>query len=148
MIAPRSTVKPSTIRSRAAALNASETRAASSRFSASAWSIHGPDPVQLELDVSHLVFKSAEYRAIFKWRVGKDAVEIRDVELRHDGRLVAADPRRGQTGAPRPQLAASYDTTLAQDAFGQWVALFSDKVSAGFFESKNAEKFDISPFPF
>ena len=68
--------------------------------------------------------------------------------LREKNPAEAAKPARGQTGAPRPQLAASYDTTLAQDAFGQWVALFSDKVSAGYFESKNAEKFDISPFPF
>ena len=68
--------------------------------------------------------------------------------LREKNPAEAAKPVRGQTGAPRPQLAASYDTTLAQDAFGQWVALFSDKVSAGYFESKNAEKFDISPFPF
>lgn len=54
---------------------------------------------------------------------------------------------RGQTGQPRPNLAASYDTTLAQDAFGNWVALFGDKISLGYFESKNADKLIISPFP-
>ena len=32
-----------------------------------AWSIHSSEPRQLELDVSHLIWKSAEYRAIFKW---------------------------------------------------------------------------------
>ncbi len=52
-----------------------------------------------------------------------------------------------QTGVPRPELTASYDTTLAQDAFGNWVALFSDKISASYFESKNSEKLEISPFP-
>jgi len=62
------------------------------------WSIHSSAPVELELDVSHLVWKSAAYRAIFKWISGKDAVEIRGVELRRDGRGVAADPRVGQTG--------------------------------------------------
>jgi len=54
---------------------------------------------------------------------------------------------RGQTGQPRPNLAASYDTTLAQDAFGNWVALFGDKISLGYFESKNADKLNISSFP-
>lgn len=56
-------------------------------------------------------------------------------------------PMRGQTTKPKPNLAASYDTTLALDAFGNWVALFSDKVSLGYFESKNGEKFHISPYP-
>jgi len=59
----------------------------------------------------------------------------------------APKPVRGQTTKPRPNLVASYDTTLALDAFGNWVALFSDKISAGYFESKNSEKFEISPYP-
>ena len=60
----------------------------------------------------------------------------------------APKPVRGQTTKPKPNLAASYDTTLALDAFGNWVALFSDKISAGYFETKNSEKFEISPYPF
>lgn len=63
-----------------------------------AWSIHSSDPLQLELDVSHLIWKSAEYRAVFKWISGKDAVEIRNVELLRDGEVVTADPRNGVTG--------------------------------------------------
>ena len=62
------------------------------------WSIQSPEPTQIEFDVSHLVWKSAEFRAVFKWISGKDAVEIRDVELRRDGQVVASDPRTGQTG--------------------------------------------------
>jgi peptide chain release factor 3 len=58
-----------------------------------------------------------------------------------------AKPVRGQVGLPRPNLVASYDTTLAQDAYGNWVALFGDKISLGYFESKNGEKFEISQFP-
>jgi peptide chain release factor 3 len=48
---------------------------------------------------------------------------------------------------PRPQLAASYDTTLAQDSLGNWVVMFRDKISANYFETKNGDKFEISPFP-
>ncbi len=86
------------------------------------WSIHGSDPVQLELDVSHLVFKSAEYRAIFKWRAGKDGVEIRDVELRQDGRRVAADPRRGQTGVLLHVKDNLFDLTVPAGSYqpGRW----------------------------
>jgi len=71
---------------------------------------------------------------IVRWIKDKDAVE-------------APKPVRGQVGPPRPSLVASYDTTLAQDAYGNWVALFGDKISLGYFESKNGEKFHISPFP-
>ncbi|MEN3940153.1 peptide chain release factor 3 [Prosthecobacter sp. SYSU 5D2] len=59
----------------------------------------------------------------------------------------APKPKRGDVGLPWPSLVASYDTTLAQDSKGNWVALFGDKISLGYFESKNGEKFDISPFP-
>lgn len=62
------------------------------------WLIQSSEPQRLELDVSHLIWKSAEYRAVFKWISGHDAVVIRDVELRHKGMVVAADPRTGQTG--------------------------------------------------
>ena len=61
-----------------------------------------------------------------------------------------ADAPKPAKGAviPRPNLVASYDTTLALDSLGNWVVLFRDKISSSYFESKNSEKFDISPFPF
>ncbi len=59
-----------------------------------------------------------------------------------------ADKPKAKETNPRPELAASYGTTLALDSANQWVALFSDKVSCGYFETKNADKFDISPYPF
>jgi peptide chain release factor 3 len=59
----------------------------------------------------------------------------------------APKPAKG-AALPKPNLVASYDTTLALDSVGNWVALFSDKISANYFETKNGEKFDISPFPF
>ena len=59
----------------------------------------------------------------------------------------AAPAAKTKGPPPRPQLAASYDTTLAQDATGNWVVLFRDKISASYFETKNGEKFEISPFP-
>jgi peptide chain release factor 3 len=58
-----------------------------------------------------------------------------------------AEPAKARGAQPRPQLVASYDTTLAQDALGNWVALFSDKISAGYFESKNTERYEITAFP-
>jgi peptide chain release factor 3 len=59
----------------------------------------------------------------------------------------ASKPAKGAV-IPRPNLVASYDTTLALDSLGNWVVLFRDKISSSYFESKNSEKFDVSPFPF
>ncbi len=63
-----------------------------------AWEITSPEVQELEFDVSHLVWKPADYRAIFKWFNGPNVLEIEAVELRHDGQPVARDEHRGTTG--------------------------------------------------
>lgn len=62
------------------------------------WSMTSFTPQTLEFDVSHLIWKSASYRAIFKWINGQDAIVVRDVALYCDGRLVAEDPHVGKSG--------------------------------------------------
>jgi hypothetical protein len=86
------------------------------------WKIQSVEPVELEIDVSHLIWKSAEYRAIFKWISGKDAVEIRNVELRRDGELIAADSRRGQTGMLLHVKDNLFDLTVPSGIYqpGRW----------------------------
>ncbi len=54
--------------------------------------------VTQEFDVSHLVWKAGEYRAIVKWMDGRDAVTIHRADLYCDGELVAEDVHRGSTG--------------------------------------------------
>ena len=63
-----------------------------------AWEVKSPEPHEVEFDVSHLIWKPSEYRAVFKWINGLDGVVIRNVELRLDGRRIAADAHTGQTG--------------------------------------------------
>jgi hypothetical protein len=86
------------------------------------WSIHSAAPLELQLDVSHLIWKSAEYRAVFKWISGKDAVAIHQVELRHNGRVVAADPRNGQTGVLLHVRDNLFDLTVPAGFYqpGRW----------------------------
>ncbi len=86
------------------------------------WAIKSSEPTELELDISHLIWKSAEYRAIFKWFSGKDAVEIRHVELRRDGELIAADPHPGQTGLLLHVKDNIYDLTIPSGYYqpGRW----------------------------
>ena len=86
------------------------------------WRIQSTAPVELELDVSHLIWKSAEYRAVFKWISGKDAVEIRNVELRRDGEVIAADPRSGQTGMLLHVRDNLFDLTIPSGIYqpGRW----------------------------
>ena len=50
-------------------------------------------------------------------------------------------------GPQPPNVLLTHDTTLVQDARGGWAAVFPDKLSANYFESKNTECFEISPYP-
>lgn len=86
------------------------------------WSIQSAEPVELEIDVSHLIWKSADYRAVFKWISGKDAVIIRGVELRHNGKVAAADPRSGTTGALLHVKDNLFDLTVPSGTYqpGRW----------------------------
>jgi len=65
------------------------------------WEVTSHETRELEFDVTHLIWKPSDYRAIFKWMEGRDAIVIRDVELRRDGKVVAADIHEGVTGTLR-----------------------------------------------
>lgn len=65
------------------------------------WEVDSEGTREFTIDVTHLVWKPAKYRAIFKWISGFDAVKIRDVRLFLDGRQVAADTHPGSTGVLR-----------------------------------------------
>ncbi|MFZ4765474.1 MAG: peptide chain release factor 3 [Roseimicrobium sp.] len=52
-----------------------------------------------------------------------------------------------QQGPQKPDVLLTHDTTLVIDARGNWAAVFPDKLSANYFESKNSEKFEVSGYP-
>ncbi len=62
------------------------------------WEINTTDPVRMEFDVSHLVWKASSYLGIFKWMRGEDGVRIKDVELCLDGVPVSRNSSVGVTG--------------------------------------------------
>lgn len=64
-----------------------------------AWELRDLGPQEFVFDVSHLVWKAGNYRAIFKWMLGRDGVQIRDVTLSRDGVPVAMVAQTGSTGA-------------------------------------------------
>lgn len=66
-----------------------------------AWEVRDTTEKEVVFDVTHLVWKAADYRAIFKWMNGPNGVAVEDVELRCDGQPVASDPHRGTTGQLR-----------------------------------------------
>lgn len=63
------------------------------------WALTSDTAQEIEFDVTHLLWKPSQYRAILKWVDGRDAIIVSDVELRLDGRPVASDPHEGATGA-------------------------------------------------
>lgn len=62
------------------------------------WSIGRHESTELVFDVSHLIWKPSDYRAIFKWINGVDGMEITQAELRHNGKIVGKDSHSGSTG--------------------------------------------------
>ncbi|SHI75012.1 FecR family protein [Rubritalea squalenifaciens DSM 18772] len=87
-----------------------------------AWEMHSPNAKEKVFDVSHLVWKAASYRAIFKWINGHDGVSVRNVELRLDGKLIASDNHLGHCGALRTARDSIFALDIDEDRFqnGKW----------------------------
>lgn len=86
------------------------------------WEMDSKGSREITMDVTHLVWKPAKYRAIFKWISGHDAVKIRDVRLFRDGKLVAGDSHPGSTGVLRHVADNIYVLDVAQGQYdrGRW----------------------------
>lgn len=68
------------------------------------WKFPDVQPSELvtkEFDVSHLVWKGGEYKAIVKWMDGRDGITIHKVELYYEGELVSSDIHSGAAGIPK-----------------------------------------------
>ncbi|GAA5118643.1 hypothetical protein GCM10023212_09300 [Luteolibacter yonseiensis] len=65
------------------------------------WEVNSPEAKEVSFDVTHLVWKPAKYRAIFKWINGPDAVVLKNVRLCCDSKVVASDDHPGSTGILR-----------------------------------------------
>ncbi len=69
------------------------------------------DEVAMEFDVTPLIQRPCGYRVLFKYMFGQYACFFRDVELRVDGELVAADRHEGRTG----YATGTYDNVFVLD---------------------------------
>ncbi len=89
-----------------------------------AWEITASalDPVVLEYDISHLIWKPGHYRAICKWMTGSAGLAIDGAELLLDGHLVEQDPHSGFSGGNDFTHANSYELAISSEAYrrGRW----------------------------
>lgn len=88
-----------------------------------AWELDSFEPKTLEFDVSHLLWKPSAYRAVFKWMNGPDGIQVRDVELRLDGKRIAGTSQTGSSGAPVQLVKDNiFKLDVAHDQFrsGRW----------------------------
>lgn len=69
-----------------------------------------------EFDVTGLVWGGGEYRVLFKWMEGRDALDIERVALSCSGHPIADDTHRGVTGIPRHVKENIYRLTVPDDA--------------------------------
>lgn len=86
------------------------------------WEVDWLGSREVTFDVTHLVWKPAQYRAIFKWISGPDAIVVRDVRLLCDGEPVAKDGHEGSTGLLRHVSGNIYALDVDPAAYqrGRW----------------------------
>ena len=83
------------------------------------WELKGVQPRELhtfEFDVTGLVWAAGDYRAIFKWMEGPDALDIEQVSLLRNGQPVATDAHPGVTGILRHVKENIYRLKLPESA--------------------------------
>lgn len=71
----------------------------------------------LSIDVSDLVWKPGNYRAILKWIQGTDAMIIEKIQLYHQGKLVSEDVHTGKTGVHYNTQNHIYQVTIPSKNF-------------------------------
>lgn len=76
----------------------------------------------LEFDVSHLVWKSGDYRAVIKWMHGRDALAIQKAELLLGNEVVATDIHPGRTGLYQNTHDNTYTFNISEEQHkrGKW----------------------------
>lgn len=86
------------------------------------WSVTSASEQEIEFDVTHLIWKPSQYRAIFKWVDGRDAILVSNVELRLNGVPIASDLHEGATGALKLVRDNLYRLNLDSEKFarGRW----------------------------
>lgn len=83
------------------------------------WSITSLEMKELEFDVSHLIWRGARYRALFKWMHGNDAIEIHKVSLCKDGQPVVINKQLGSTGEPGSTHNNIFELALLDDDYSR-----------------------------
>lgn len=85
--------------------------------------VHTEEQHTFEFDVTGLVWESGEYRAIFKWMEGRDALDIEQVSLLWNGKALASDTHQGSTGVLKNARDNVYRLKLPDGAIpenGRW----------------------------
>lgn len=77
---------------------------------------------EFTFDVSHLIWRSGDYRAVLKWMNGQDALSIHSAELFLDEELITADTHTGQTGSLANTFDNTYKLSVPENKHrrGQW----------------------------
>lgn len=89
------------------------------------WEVDSPGSREVTFDVTHLIWKPAKYRAIFKWISGADAVNLKNVRLCCDGKVVATDAHQGSTGKLRLVADNIYALDVGPEDYarGRWTVV-------------------------
>lgn len=119
------------------------------------WDLKGVHPEEqhtFEFDVTGLIWETGEYRAIFKWMEGRDALDIEQVSLLWNGQLVAKDVHEGSTGILKNVRDNIYRLKLPNNPMpegGRWTLtvtcrpwMFTGKPTSGLADSRGILLFE------
>lgn len=86
------------------------------------WEITSPGAHEVSFDVSHLIWKGSNYRAVVKSIKGSSPVHVSHLRLALDGKTVAQDSHQGIIGRPFVSANNLFRLNLPQSAFrhGRW----------------------------
>lgn len=89
------------------------------------WELNSAKPREVTFDVTHLIWKPARYRAIFKWISGPDAALVRNVRLCCDSQTVVEDSHPGSTGKLRFVSDNIYSLDIGPEDYrrGKWTVV-------------------------
>lgn len=86
------------------------------------WEMTSAGAREVSFDISHLIWKGSDYRALVKWIGGTTPVRVRDVRLKLDGRTVVEDGHAGVTGLVADSSKNLFRLNLPENSFrpGVW----------------------------
>lgn len=104
-----------------------------------AWLIDSGEVIEKEFDVSHLIWKPGNYRAVVKWMYGKNAAHLHSASLWLNGKRFSEDTHAGWTGIMSQTQHNIYNLKIHPADYQKGVWTLKVKLSAAQLQNQAAQ---------